>query len=303
MATARALIVGVPLGVGLYAWYAREEERFGVLLILAGGGWFLTALAESRDELPYTLGRAAGWLMELALVYLILAYPSGRLPGRRRPADRAGDGDRRLHDVSAAAAAGRGLRGAEPVHELRAGLPRERLLRPRPGTGVRQGLHEPVGVLLVFAALSLAVARVTRRVRHATLLTRRMIIPVVAVGAARAGAVGVALVARQLDATTQALNVVSWLLVLAAPLMALAFLAGLLRWKLFAGVALERLSGRLRTVPDVPTLRQAFADLFDDPSIEIVSEPPGGRAYRRRGPPRELPKPGQWTRLQPGPQR
>ena len=82
VATARALIVGVPLGVGLYAWYAREEERFGVLLILAGGGWFLTTLAESRGELPYTLGRAAGWLMELALVYLILAYPSGRLPGR-----------------------------------------------------------------------------------------------------------------------------------------------------------------------------------------------------------------------------
>ena len=130
VATARALIVGVPLGVGLYAWYAREEERFGVLLILAGGGWFLTALAESRDELPYTLGRAAGWLMELALVYLILAYPSGRLPGRTERLIVAGDGDRRLHDVSAAAGAGRGLRGAEPVHELPAGLPCERVLRP-----------------------------------------------------------------------------------------------------------------------------------------------------------------------------
>ena len=89
-------------------------------------------------------------------------------------------------------------------------------------------------------------------------------------GAARAGAVGVALVARQLDPTTQALTVISWLLALAVPLMALAFLAGLLRWRLFAGVALQRLSGCLRTVPDVPTLRQAFADSFDDPSIEIV---------------------------------
>ena len=295
VATARALIVGVPLGVGLYAWYWHEEERFGVLLILAGGGWFLTALAESRHELPYTLGRAAGWLMELALVYLILAYPSGRLPGRI---------DRLIVLVMAIAVFTMYLPRLVLAESFEVPSPYTSCVQACPANqffaldrqpAFVKDFMQPVGVLLVFAALWSAVARVTWRVRGATVLTRRMIIPVVAVGAARAGAVGVALVARQLDPTaTQALNVVSWSLALAVPLLALAFLAGLLRWKLFAGVALQRLSRCLRTVPDVPTLRQAFADSFDDPSIEIVF-----RASRRtggwiddRGHPVELPAAG-----------
>jgi signal transduction histidine kinase len=293
VATARALIVGVPLGVGLYAWYAREEKRFGMLLILAGGGWFLTAFAESRDELPYTLGRAAGWLMELALVYLILAYPSGRLPGR---------GDRLI--VAAMAIAvftmylprlvlAEGFEVPSPYTSCVEACPPNAFFALDREPGFVKDIMQPVGVLLVFAAVSLAVARVKWRVRHASVLTRRMIIPVLAVGAARAAAVGVALIARQLDPSEQALTVVSWLLALAVPVMALAFLAGLLRWRLFAGVALQRLSGCLRTVPDVPTLRQAFAESFDDPSIEIVfPSRPDGAWIDGHGHPVELPKPG-----------
>jgi signal transduction histidine kinase len=46
-------------------------------------------------------------------------------------------------------------------------------------------------------------------------------------------------------------------------------------------------------VPDVPTLRQAFADSFDDPSIEIVfPSRPDGAWIDGRGHPVELPEPG-----------
>jgi signal transduction histidine kinase len=294
VATARALIVGVPLGVGLYAWYSREEARFGVLLILAGGGWFVTTLAESGDALPYTLGRAAGWLMELALVYLILAYPSGRLPGRS---------ERLIVLAMAVAVFTMYLPRLVLAEDFEVPSPFTSCVRACPENaffaldrepGFVKDFMRPVGVLLVFVALSLAVARLTRRVRGSALLTRRMIIPVVAVGGARAGAVGVALVARQLDPTTQALEVVSWALALAVPLLALAFLAGLLRWRLFAGVALKRLSSCLHTVPDASTLRQAFADSFDDPSIEILfpSSGPDGTWIDDRGHPVELPERG-----------
>jgi hypothetical protein len=49
VASARALIVGAPVAVGLYVWYRRPEERFGRVLVAAGAAWFVTTLAESDD--------------------------------------------------------------------------------------------------------------------------------------------------------------------------------------------------------------------------------------------------------------
>ena len=79
---ARASMVAVPIGVGLYAWHSRPDDRFGRLLVVAGFGWFLTTFAESSDELLYSIGRVAGWVVEAGLVWLILAFPSGRLNER-----------------------------------------------------------------------------------------------------------------------------------------------------------------------------------------------------------------------------
>ena len=47
---------------------------------------FVTTLAESQDELTYTIGRAAGWLVEVLLVYLVLAFPER--PARATRIDR-----------------------------------------------------------------------------------------------------------------------------------------------------------------------------------------------------------------------
>ena len=81
-ALGRASTVAVPIGVGAYAWYRRPAERFGPLLIAAGFGAFLATPAESSDGALYSLGRVAGWGVEVGLIYLILAFPSGRLEGR-----------------------------------------------------------------------------------------------------------------------------------------------------------------------------------------------------------------------------
>ena len=81
-AIARALMVAVPIAVGLYAWHRRPDERFGPLLVAAGFGWFLTTLAESGDSLVYSVGRVSGWVVEIGLVWLILSFPSGRLTER-----------------------------------------------------------------------------------------------------------------------------------------------------------------------------------------------------------------------------
>src|SRR4051794_35666068 len=79
---ARALMVGVPIAVGVYARRRPPFERFGSLLIAVGAVWWLATFAGSQNEVLYSVGRAAGWVAELGIVYLVLAFPSGRLPER-----------------------------------------------------------------------------------------------------------------------------------------------------------------------------------------------------------------------------
>ena len=81
-AFARALMVGVPIGVGVYARSRPASARFGTLLVITGAAWFLTTLAESSDPWLHAIGRIAGWLCEPLLIYLVLAFPTGRLRTR-----------------------------------------------------------------------------------------------------------------------------------------------------------------------------------------------------------------------------
>ena len=293
VAVARASIVGVPMAVGLYAWHRGVDERFGLLLIALGVAGFLTSLGESDDELLYTIGRAASWLLEVLLAYTILSFPTGRLTGRT---DRV-------------------LVASVGVVVLALYLPQLLLAEdfpvPNPFTSCMQNcpsnaffaldseprfvdaVMRPLGVLLVFVVMAAVTLRLWSRVRAATHLTRRMLIPVIAVGAARTALLGIAIVARQLDPDTWAVEAAAWLLGLAVPALALAFLAGLLRWRLFAEAALRRLAECLRTLPDAVTLRTAFAEAFDDPTVEIVFPARGsGKWMDSKGRPVPLPEPG-----------
>ena len=74
-----ALIVGVPIGVGLYALRAPVNVSFGYALLGIGFAWSLTALTESSLSVPYTVGRLATWLTFPCVVYLLLAFPDGRI--------------------------------------------------------------------------------------------------------------------------------------------------------------------------------------------------------------------------------
>ena len=59
-AVARALMVGVPIAVGLYARRQVATARFGSLLVLAGFGWFMATLSESHDAWICGVGRVSG---------------------------------------------------------------------------------------------------------------------------------------------------------------------------------------------------------------------------------------------------
>jgi signal transduction histidine kinase len=269
VASLRALVVGVPIAVGLSAWYQDSDRRLGLLLVLTGGAWFVTTLAESGDVLAYTVGRTAGWVVGVLLVYLILAFPTGRVPAK---VDRI-------------------LVGAMGLVTLVLFIPQlavaEDFLVPSPYTscirdcpdnafflldrepGFVNGIMRPLGGALVLALTVAIVVRVARRMADATPLTRRTLSPMLGVATAMVAVIVIASAAH-LFGSPRSAQVATWLLALAVPAIALSFLAVMVRWRLFAASALQRLARCLGAMPDAATLQLGFAEAFSDPSIGIV---------------------------------
>jgi signal transduction histidine kinase len=290
VALARALMVGVPIGVGLYAWHRRPRERFGPLLVAVGFGWFLTTFAESDASVLYSIGRVAGWVVEIGLVYLVLAFPSGELPGRV---------DRVLVAAIAALVAILYLPTAfvtdsypVPSHwtSCQEDCPANAFFVLDREPGVVDSLIRPVRetlTALVFAAVAI---RLGRRVRRATPSMRRTLSPVLAVAIGRFALFALLLVARAVEPSSVIVDAGAWLIALAVPAISLAFLIGLLRWRLFIAEALHRLATRLRANSGPDELRDALAEAFHDPSVRLAY--PGPAAWvAADGRPIRLPPP------------
>ena len=293
-AFARALMVAVPMAVGAYAWHIGPDRRFGLVLIVAGAGWAVTTLAEADASLTYTAGRAAGWVVEVLVVYLVLSFPSGRLPDRV---------DRVLAGAMAAVVAvfyGLQLVVADhfsvpsPYTSCVRDCPANALFMLEREPAFVDAVMRPLGAVLVLGVMAGVVLHLYQQTRGSTPLTRRMLAPVVAIAMLRAAALGIAIVGRELEPTAWPVELAAWLLAIAVPAIALAFLVGLLRWRLFAGAALQHVAECLRLLPDALTLRRRFAEAFDDPTVEIVFPESGaeGRWMDCRGQPAPAPRSG-----------
>jgi signal transduction histidine kinase len=290
---AHILIVGVPVAVGLGAVARMENARFGLLLAGLGGALLVTTLADSNDDLLYTVGRAAGWFVEILLVYLILSFPTGRLPERA---------DRLLVWAMAIVVLVLFAPRLGLAAHFELPSPYTSCLRDCPANafflldhepGFVDGFMRPAGALAIVALSVAVLVRLRDRIREATPLARAMFLPVFALGMARVGLLGLGFVARQADPTAWPVQVIAWTLALAAPAIAIAFVIAILRWELSAGRALEQLAEWVRELPDQATLRRALADALRDPTLQIAvpadsapAEPGPGRVVsevRERG--------------------
>ena len=128
----------------------------------------------------------------------------------------------------------------------------------------------PIRDVLVIAIFVMVTLRLGARLRAATPVMRRTLEPVLVVAIVRLAAFASALFTRRLDVEPQVVQIASWLVALALPAMAFAFLVGLVRWRLFVAGAMQNLATRLPGHAQPEQLRVALADAFDDPSIEIV---------------------------------
>src|SRR3954447_22228295 len=273
---ARAIAVGLRVAMGLMAWRRPPFERFGRLLVATGAGVLAVTLSLSDDAVLYSTGRVVNWGVEGGLVYLILAFPSGRLAQRV---------DRALATAAVLLVALLFLPTAllvetyptpAPWVSCRSECPRNAFMAVAHEPRVIEQLVSPASVLMVIGLFVAIIARLADRVRRATRLSRRTLTPVLAVAMGWALAVGVALGVRMAWPGSALVEVVVWLIALTVPAMAVAFLIGLMRWWVYVGASLRRLAARLRSPLAPQELRNALADAFEDPSLEVVSRRAGG---------------------------
>jgi signal transduction histidine kinase len=266
----RATMVAAPLAAGLYAWRVRPFERFARLLVVVGLVSFLTTLAESGDATLYSVGRAAGWTLEVLLVILILAFPDGPL---RAPADRR---------LAAAMAA------VVTVFYFPTLLLTEHFQVPSPYTSCTHACprnvffpfeHElafanpaflGIGTILVFIIMLLVLLRLRQRIAVASAVQRQALVPVLVIGLAREALVGTAIVIRQAGAADALVRAGATLIAWATPAIAVAFLVGLVRMRLAAERSLRALAASVGGTTELPALQRSVAEALDDPTLRLA---------------------------------
>jgi hypothetical protein len=209
---ARVLMIGLPIGVGLFAWSQPASARFGRNLTLTGFVFVLTMLSSSTDEVVYGIGRLAGWAVEVWIVYLVLSFPSGRLAGRP---------DRVIVALAVALVVVLYFPTALLVDDFPTPSPWASCVTDCPAnpfqvTASEPGFVEswvrPVRELLTIALFLAATVRLATRMSSASPLVRTAIGPVVVVAAARLAIFALTLGLRVLDEDGTPASVGAWLI-------------------------------------------------------------------------------------------
>ncbi len=288
----RVLVAGIPVFVGIYAWRGVPFARLGMLLVVSGVIWLVVTFSLNDRALAYSIGRVADWVGWASLLCLMLAFPDGRLVGRV---------DRSLAAMVGLVVAVLWLPTALLVDRYptpadwetcSSGCPHNAfmLVAHQPGliaqvvVPLREGL-----TLFLFLAI---VARLVGRIASASRVRRRTVTPVLVVAAAGTALTALALVVRKVAPGSSLLAILWWLSAFALPAMALAFLVGLMRWRLYVGASLGRFAAALGSPSGPEGMRVALAEAFEDPSLAVVYPVADGRWVTVEGRPTDFPVTG-----------
>jgi PAS domain S-box-containing protein len=269
------------IGSGLVARARAPQNTVGRLMVAVGFAFFAGSLGWANGSVPFTIGLAVGSFWAAILVHLLLAYPSGTLPGRAE----------RITVRAGYVLAGLGplltlLFDPKPV-SLKHAPPNAALITDNHAANVALNLLVDVLAVLVLGAV---IVLVLRRWHAATAPERRVLAPVLLSGfVASAFLVADIVVGAISQHWARPLDL---LLVAAFASVPLFFLLGLLQTRLArAGV------GRLLVeVPEAPTREQtqdALRRTLRDPTLQLAYWLPERRGYVDvDGEPFELPSAG-----------
>jgi signal transduction histidine kinase len=283
---AGGLIVGWGfIGVGLFAWGRRPDNRIGMLMTATGFAWFLAGVGFSDLPLLFTIGQILGSIFFAVIIHLLLAFPSGQLQTTF---------ERKLvaatYLVTTIALLPLWLFG-DPAELGCDDCPENLALIDSSETFVRTYgvVVDLVAVVLVASVLVVLV----RRWRHATPSQRRFLVPVYAAGVAVTFLliVTVGLPATGVDA--DALEALWVAAMVPLGLVPYLFLGTLIRAKAIQSGAVGELMARLGEAPRRGELRDELARALSDPSLQLVYWLPDDKRFvDARGRPVELPGPG-----------
>ena len=265
-----ALIILVPIGVGLFAAQRAAHRRFGGLLIAAGLVWSTAALAHADSSVLYSVGRIGGWFVTGLLICLVLAYPTGVIASRL---------DRCLAGVTVALLGVLYLPTAVLVDAYPSGTPWSAcgdecpanafmLLAVEPG--FVEGWIAPLREAILFGVFVCVILRLTARIRGATIPQRQMFVPVLTAAIVQMLALVAFVVARRAAPDAAVVGTLGWIFGLCVVGVALGFLVGFVRWRLFVARALQHLALATQREMDPRELRDTVARAVADRSLEMV---------------------------------
>jgi signal transduction histidine kinase len=281
-----AAVVAAPVATGLFAARHRGSERFGRMLILAALFWSLAVLSESSDSVLYSTGRVAAWFIFPILVYMMLAFPYGRLTTAR---------DRLLFRWVVAVIAVLYVGSALVVEHYPTPTPWASCSTDCPPNAFMLLDSEPefAGVLLGpvrdgLAALLLAGVTVSlaARMRGPSAIWKVTSAPLVAVSIVVTAVLTAFIVLRRIAPDADAVEVMGLAWALCLPGIAAAFSVGLLNRRLFTGDVLSGLSLALRASLSPRELGAALRSSIGDPAVDVlVRDRDRGRWLRDDGEP------------------
>jgi signal transduction histidine kinase len=250
------------IGVGLFAWARRPDNRVGMLMAATGFAWFLSGLTFSDVPLIFTVGQLFGSLFFAVVMHLLLAFPSGRLQSRL---------ERRIVGaayVLTTVVVAPLLLFADPEALDCESCP-ENVLLVEPNESLVTTITSVLnigGVALIGAVLVILV----RRWRRATSGQRRLLVPVYSAGAAVILLLIVTVLLQASGADTWTLDIFWISTIVPFALVPYMFLITLLRARMIQTGAVGRLIARMGEAPRRGQLRDELASALGDPSIELV---------------------------------
>lgn len=262
-AFAQALAIAVPIAVGVYGLRREQTSRFALLLVITGLAWAPTLLAMSDASVPYSIGRVWAWGVLAWVVCLLLSFPEGRLATR---AERwtAWSAVGLVAIFYLPAAAFDQFQAPSPWADCTTSCPANAFVVSDSAPGLiatLTDLRDYVVVLVYAAAAAVIVVKWLRGSRT----TRRVHAPVLWFALAEFATAGAFVVMRRSAPDAGLTEVAGVAAILSTPALVLAFLAGLVRWRIAAFSTWRQLNAD----GEATRIRDVLADAISDPTLEI----------------------------------
>jgi signal transduction histidine kinase len=274
------------IGTGVFAWWRRPLNRFGLLMTGVGIAWFLAGLTESNNSTVYTIGSYVEPLYLVIVIQMVLSFPTGRLETfAQRVTIAAG-----YLDVLAVRLPFF-LLGGDISGDLKGPRP-DNVLAIVDAPDLADVFDYTATFIAVVVLVSTLVLLVRKR-QAATPPQRRALAPMLWTGLALVALLGIAFLVDVLGLPSRIGDVAGLLALVAFAILPFAFLAGLVRSRYSRAGAVGELIERLNNPEADRSLGLALADALGDRSLKLVYwRPSAGHYVTYDGRPVELPEAG-----------